>query len=572
MSSNSVPPPPPPPPPPSPPPSPPPPTPPPPPGNFGWIITLFGALYGIPASIRNAAIRTILALIFLPLLTLLTILYPSILPYFTERNIGICYYWSAPWFCTPTIPPPPINDYNVLIDIKSFLLVKEGWEIISDGSQFSTMFLDLDTEYSKSLVAMIGDYDTGKTWTVNNLENANYQSSFQNSTPAFAFVESSISPYVYMDTQGLKRLASSSVRASGGQHSIKDIQAIDNLVSSCYSIADIIIEVRSTGNNDDFCNQEQRHAEYLQDEINPKKIVVVHNFKHLETSLEVERYIQDDITNPEIGGQLVISTTPGTIGCKYWYVGKVYHFVVAKEGSQASKIYNQCTFNLIRLTILPNQAYVPKVNFLKKLFKIFEQSLRNNLKDPNAPKDSFVRVKKNEWKLSYWTNKMNPFSSKPDPEVQIDIEAHPFRLMKENSRIKLENSSINLEFSYKDRCGFKNIDYNPQYELIQNETMFGISIDLPNSYVKWYCSENYSNIVNVYFKRKFPTYSPLHVKNNINRRTYGSDPMIFEIPPKPWITCKSLVSTAVYKDGTAFVLLTQDSSVFAGSPFPEDKK
>ncbi|KAM9981452.1 hypothetical protein ACTFIY_003759 [Dictyostelium cf. discoideum] len=311
------------------------------------------------------------------------------------------------------------------------------------------MFLNQESEYQKILVALTGDYNSGKTWLLNELENTNYQSSFQNATPAFAFVQSSISPYRYR--------------------------------------------------------------------------------------------------------------------------------------SEAGK-YNQCTIDLIKSAILINQAYVPKVNILNKLYIVFEQSLRNNLRDPSVHKDGFVSVKKDEWKIySLLTNFVSSYSSKPDPN---DIETHPFKIIKENLKIKLSNSSFDLEFSYKDSCGFKNIDYNPQilflkhikYLLIQLyyfycdtielQNSFGITCYIPNSYIKWDCSNN-SNIVSLYYDRKRPTYSTLYVKNNIYRRTYGTDRKFFEIPPKPWITCKSLVSTVVYQDGTAHVSLTEDITVVAGSPFPK---
>ncbi|EAL69348.1 hypothetical protein DDB_G0276097 [Dictyostelium discoideum AX4] len=546
--------------------------PPPPPSNFGWIFALFGAIIGIPSSIRNLAIKLILTLIFVPLLTIIAILNPSLQLYLTERKISICYYWSSPWFCTSPKQLLPMN-YSVIIDIKSILSLKDGWEIVSDGGQFSKKFLNQDAEYQKILIAITGDYNSGKTWFLNNLENTNYQSSYQNATPAFSFVESSISPYVYMDTQGLKRLASSSIRDDSSRHSIKDIKALDSLVSDSYNVPSIIFEVRDTGNNDDYCTQEQRHEEYFQDQVIPKKVVVVHNFKNLETISEVEKYIRDDIINPEIGGQLVISSTPGTIGCQYWYVGRIYHFVVAKGGSKAGKFYNKCTFDLIRSTILTNQAYVPKINILNSLIINIEQSLRNNLRDPNLPKDGFVNVKKDSWKLfSFVRNIYNQFSSKPDPDEPIDIETNPFKLIIENNKIKLTNSSFDLEFAFKDSCGFKNIDFNPQCDVTFNEleNNFGITCDLPNSYINWSCSKNNPNIVFLYYERKSPTYSTSHIKNKINRRTYIKHRKYFVIPTKHWITCKSLISTAVYKDGTAHVSLSEDSTVVAGSPFPKD--
>ncbi|KAM9981451.1 hypothetical protein ACTFIY_003758 [Dictyostelium cf. discoideum] len=101
------------------------PPPPPPPSNFGWIFALFGALIGIPASIRNFAIKLILTLTFVPLLTVIAILNPSLQLYLTERKFSICYYWSSPWFCVSPIPTLTKN-YNVIIDIKSFMSIKDG--------------------------------------------------------------------------------------------------------------------------------------------------------------------------------------------------------------------------------------------------------------------------------------------------------------------------------------------------------------------------------------------------------------------------------------------------------------
>ncbi|KAN0003813.1 hypothetical protein ACTFIZ_009985 [Dictyostelium cf. discoideum] len=400
----------------------------------------------------------------------------------------------------PILPTPlKIDDYNVIIDIKSILAIREGWEIKTDGSPFASMFVNQNSEYSKLLVALTGDYNSG-----------------------------------------LKRLASSSINSNRGTHSIKDIKAIDNLISQSYKIANFIIEVRDTGNNDDICSSQQRHAEYLQDgRTNENKIpvmvVVVHNFKNLKTVAQVEKYISDDITNPEIGGVLTVSSKAETKGCKFWHVDTVLHYVLAQEGSEAGNVYNKCTFDLIRLKVLQDQGGIPKINVLNKLIQVMEQSIRNYIKDPNVSKDSFIRVKKDETIMSYASVFKSLFgSSKPDLDEPTLIETHPFKLTIDNNTIKLVNSSFDLQFSYKDCCGFKNIDYTPQLiHQIQSSEL----------------------------------------RRNINPRTYGEIKKEFRIPSKPWIDCARLQSTAKYIDGVALVLLTKDSTVIGGSPFPkEDKK
>ncbi|KAN0036940.1 hypothetical protein ACTFIV_002264 [Dictyostelium citrinum] len=522
------------------------------PGNYAWVFALFNAIIGIPPSSH------------------------SIFQIVWQSNSTYCMQ-SCPNSIKLSIfnHSKPVDIYSILFDIPSIFAVKDGWEIKSDGSLFANMFLNLESLYSKMLVALSGDYNSGKTFLINMLENKNYNSSFHYATPAFGFIESFISPYVYMDTQGLKRLASSSSsNPEINRHSIKDIKAIDNLITQSYKLADIIIEVRDTGNNEDICNTEQRHSEYL-DEKNKKIVVVVHNFKSLETESEVERFIHDDITNPEIGGKLTISSAPGTVGCSYWHVGSVYHYVLAKQGSKAGDIYNQCTIDLIRSTILVNKAGIPEVNFLFKLLKIFEQSLRNYIKDPNVSKDAVVKVKKDETLVSQFKNLLksiySPFNSKV--EEPVTIETHPFKVKIDNNKIKLVNSSFNLEFSYKDCCGFKNIDYTPQYDVIQTSNSYGIAIDVPNSIVNWYCSSSISNKIYVYIERKVPTYLSSHLIRNYNQRTYGEIFKEFEIPTIPWINCNNLVLSAKYQDGVAFVSLSENNDVSIGSPFPnEDKK
>ncbi|KAM9945899.1 hypothetical protein ACTFIT_004179 [Dictyostelium discoideum] len=416
---------------------------------------------------------------------------------------------------------------------------------------FASMFIDLQSEYPKLLVALSGDYNSGKTYLMNKLENKNFQSSYQYATPAFGFIQSSISDYIYMDTQGLKRLASSSLDSDRGTLSIKDIKAIDNLISQTYKVANIIIEVRDTGNNEDICNTQQRHAEYLQDRITsenqiPVMVVVVHNFKNLKTISEVERYIRDDITNPEIGGQLTVSSKPET-----------------KEGTEAGKLYNECTFSLIRLKVLQDQGGIPKVNFLNKIIQIMEQSLGSYIKDPKVSKDSFVRVKKDETIASYWGS----FFSKTEPEKPTLVETHEFKITIQNNTIKLINSSFDLEF-YKDSCGFKSIDYSPQYDVVDKPDFFSIVYDAPNSYVQWLCSQNNSHIIVFQSVRKFPTYLRSDLRRNIYPRTYGNNKKEFQIPSKPGIDCARLSVTAKHIDGVAFVSLAKDNNVIGGSPFP----
>ncbi|KAM9966348.1 hypothetical protein ACTFIR_006556 [Dictyostelium discoideum] len=406
------------------------------------------------------------------------------------------------------------------------------------------------------------------------LENKNFQSSFQYATPAFGFVQSSVSDYIYMDTQGLKRLASSSLDSDRGTHSIKDIKAIDNLISQTYKAANIIIEVRDTGNNEDICNTQQRHAEYLQDRITsenqiPVMVVVVHNFKNLKTVSEVERYIRDDITNPEIGGQLTVSSKPETKGCKFWHVDSILHYVIAQEGTEAGKVYNECTFSLIRLKVLQDQGGIPKVNFLSKIIQIMEQSLGNYIKDPNVSNDSFVRVKKDETLTSYLASLI----FKTEPEKPTLIQTHEFKITIQNNLIKLVNSSFDLEFSYKDCCGFKSIDYSLQFDVVDKPDFFSIVFDAPNSNVQWRCSQNNSHIIVFESVRKFPTYLSTDLRRNIHPRTYGNNKKGFQIPSKPWIDCTRLSVTAKHIDGVAFVSLAKDNSVIGGSPFPrEDKK
>ncbi|EAL69409.1 hypothetical protein DDB_G0276219 [Dictyostelium discoideum AX4] len=495
--------------------------------------------------------------------------------------IGIGNYEQIIQYSSGPIFIEKFDQYNVIINIKSILAIKEGWGITTDGSQFASMFVNQQSEYSKLLVALTGDYNSGKTFLINNLENKNFPSSYQHATPAFGFIQSSISDYIYMDTQGLKRLASSSLDSDRGTHSIKDIKAIDNLISQSYKVANLIIEVRDTGNNEDICNTQQRHAEYLQDsKANgyqiPVMVVVVHNFKNMRTVAEVEKYIRDDITNPEIGGQeKEVDSKTGDKKCKYWYVDSVLHYVIAQEGSEAGKVYNKCTFDLIRLKVLQDQGGIPKVNFLNKLTLVMEQSLRNYIKDPNVSKDSFVRVKKDETIVSYASYLKSFFSSKSDPEKPDQptlIESHPFKVSIQNNKIKLVNSTFDLQFSYKDCCGFKNIDYSPQYDVIETSDSFSIVVDAPNSIVNWFCSPSESHTISFYIERKFPTYLSSHLRRNINPRTYGEIKKEFQIPSRPWIDCLRLIPTAKYIDGVAFVSLTKDSTVIGGSPFPEDKK
>ncbi|EAL69347.1 hypothetical protein DDB_G0276095 [Dictyostelium discoideum AX4] len=403
----------------------------------------------------------------------------------------------------------------------------------------------LQSEYPKLLVALSGDYNSGKTYLMNKLENKNFQSSYQYATPAFGFIQSSISDYIYMDTQGLKRLASSSLDSDRGTLSIKDIKAIDNLISQTYKVANIIIEVRDTGNNEDICNTQQRHAEYLQDRITsenqiPVMVVVVHNFKNLKTISEVERYIRDDITNPEIGGQLTVSSKPETKGCKCMLIA---YYIILK--------------------VLQDQGGIPKVNFLNKIIQIMEQSLGSYIKDPKVSKDSFVRVKKDETIASYWGS----FFSKTEPEKPTLVETHEFKITIQNNTIKLINSSFDLEF-YKDSCGFKSIDYSPQYDVVDKPDFFSIVYDAPNSYVQWLCSQNNSHIIVFQSVRKFPTYLRSDLRRNIYPRTYGNNKKEFQIPSKPGIDCARLSVTAKHIDGVAFVSLAKDNNVIGGSPFP----
>ncbi|KAN0015641.1 hypothetical protein ACTFIU_008382 [Dictyostelium citrinum] len=571
------------------------------PGNYAWLMALFHAIIGIPPSVRSyilfiikLIIRVISWLLFI-LLVVVSSHTPFLKGYANDLLPIACQYTSIPYYCKTNWKNPPfqnktnlsiynnsipIDSYNVLFDIPSILAIKEGWEIKTDGSPFSSMFLNLEALYHKIMVAMIGDYNSGKTFLMNLLEKKNFNSSYEYATPAFGFVESSIYPYFYMDTQGLKRLASSSTNSGTNPHSIKDIKAIDNLISQSYKVADIIIELRDTGNNEDICNTQQRHSEYLHDK-NKKTVVVVHNFKNLETVSEVERFIRDDITNPEIKGQLTISSAPGTIGCPFWHVDSVFHFVLAKQGSEAGDVYNQCTIDLIRSSILVNKPGIPKVNFLYKLLQIFEQSLSNYIKDPNVSEDSFFKVKKDETLYSIRDSIRdgikNIFNfkfyspSKPNAEEPFKIETHQFKVKIDNNKIKLENTSFNLEFSYKDSCGFKNIDYTPQYDVIETSNSYGIAIDVPNSIVNWYCSTTSSNKIYVNIERKDPTYLSSQVIRNINPRTYGKIFKWFDIPTKPWINCNNLVPTAKYQDGVAFVSLSESNDISIGSPFPNEE-
>ncbi|EGC33940.1 hypothetical protein DICPUDRAFT_80300 [Dictyostelium purpureum] len=477
----------------------------------------------------------------------------------------------------------PESNYNVIIDAPSMMALRNGWKIITDDSQFSKEFTNLNEYYKKKVIVLAGDYNTGKSYVLNNLEKRNFPSSYSNSTPALAFFESSIDPsYVFIDTMGQKRLASSSMEPDSHSHKLRDIKAMDNFMYGVYDIADIIIEVIGPGKNTDICAMKDRHARYrgLKD---PKTVIVVHNLSNFKDPEAVEKHIRDDIVNGEIGGEEKKKTN----NCRFWDVKGVYHYVMAEEGSKAGDIYNECTINSINKAFIVDVIINNKRNLLREIMDLTEKKAPTYFKDPNHNNETFVAVtndntklagEQKTWKMTFDTI-MNIYQSymgtdqpKEKKNEKYNVEFHNWEVIKHDGYIRLKNNTFDLEYIYSDCCGFDKMGFVPSVDIISTDNSFSIAVDAPLSKVFWFCNRDAYDKIFLIIDRKIPSYSK--PEESLDQRKFGSYRSEFELPRKrDWIDCKELAASNVCKEGVCYVFIKdKNSSIDVGTPFENEPK
>lgn len=103
----------------------------------------------------------------------------------------------------------------MIIDANSLLDIKKGWQIHATLEEYNSVlkstfiWLAGIKEFRGRIVALVGTFDSGKTWLLNQIEKVSLPSGILEVTRAISLFRSTINENVmYMDTAGLQRVVS----------------------------------------------------------------------------------------------------------------------------------------------------------------------------------------------------------------------------------------------------------------------------------------------------------------------------------------------------------------------------
>lgn len=261
----------------------------------------------------------------------------------------------------PACSLPPADAYGMVIDIPSLAAIKEGFKITLNDDRI------IDPELKASLTAIIGFYDSGKTFIANQLTKYQVIDHYNLVTKAFSF--RLIDGAVLMDTEGSDRTVP---RENLTERIITDIF----IQAMAIKLSNHIILAIDTMHSRDSLMIDQLLARIRAVHGDNFQLYIVHNFKNLVRNEDVQSYIRQDITDAfgakKAENEMAWSSDEG----------KIIHLVLAKEGSDAGLEYNSFTWTALKEALKVRSRSPQKLNILAKLKEVVSQMLPTYLIHP----------------------------------------------------------------------------------------------------------------------------------------------------------------------------------------------
>jgi len=279
------------------------------------------------------------------------------------------------------------KEKSIVIKIDSLLAIKKGWEV-----QKNSLKLEKDAEFL--IFGLIGLKNTGKSFLFNKFNDSNLNEEDYFPTNGLNILKLQDSNTICLDSEGIGSAAEYFSEAFLDKLSIKkeeilkndelNVQLMTDRILTDLFLNDLICEMSNIFIIVvDFLNQkEQKLIERARNTRDvKKKIIIIHNFKTISSRENLDFFIEKYVKNcfnviPSIIPQ---TETPFFIEKSDNNKENILHFILAKENSEAGKLFNPATFEHLK-KILDTNLEKRKFDFSSDFINFFEDNFRRYFK------------------------------------------------------------------------------------------------------------------------------------------------------------------------------------------------
>jgi len=349
--------------------------------------------------------------------------------------------------------------YDVVIRINSLEdLQTHGWEIaVQNYNEKHLSLINTNSEISSGVVVgIVGAYNRGKTFLLSKLCNVNFPHNKLTHTDGISITAGGkdYKEIIFMDTAGTDTpIEGDKLRYKRATEALLR----EVIVHLCSVIIIVVNRLRATDQI-----YIDKVLEYCNIQGHKKHIIIVHNLNDMETTIEVDKIIKEEITEIFKASicekQFRISGKTISIPC---YLSKSYnfeisHFILAKEGSQAGKFWNQKSLDgIMNIFQLPLDV---KPSF--KLISAITEYFNTRIQD----------IFQNQTNLSIVQHETKPFIVLDDRKdlENLDEEPHTLTL---SERLVYDDGG----YFIKSRNG----QWEPRYNLHEYTNGIHVVLELP---------------------------------------------------------------------------------------------
>ena len=390
----------------------------------------------------------------------------------------------------------PLNFYDTIIDFDSLKISckEKGFNVIFSENGYQNY--EKRKKQNSTIVGVIGHANKGKSYILSKISNEELPRGYSVSTKGISVKYSKIEirPLIILDSAGsetplIQNNYTQNINIKNYNDEIEIISelardkiATQNFIQDFihfYSNILIIVVGQLTSDDQKLINRIKSNNR------NKKTIFIIHNLMFIETIKNVEIIIKDtiekSITFNKLSKRNIIGENDDSKNNYYYLEGiddksTIVHLIMAREGTEAGKYYNQSTIDFLKKQIII-ETFTKNFDIIesfKKFLSMYsgtymEKPIKiNNIEYDNKQKKIIIKTKEeiiikkcfiNEIGISNFYGKIiEPFYDYKQSEDQMEIMIElPGIDLKKNFKIiyKLNICDGNYIFTY---CGKINSD------------------------------------------------------------------------------------------------------------------
>lgn len=287
------------------------------------------------------------------------------------------------------------------INIDSLKGTKHGWDIMKDT-------LKIEKNSSYLVFGILGSKLAGKSHLLARLMKNNNDLEY-NATKGISFVEYNQYKTIAVDCEGLNAgteyYSESIIRRFSLKDANKDLTSnneirtqvmndriltdvfLSEFISEISKILIIVVDI--------LCLSDQKLIERVNVPKDPnKRILIVHNFKHIKTRDQIKKFIKTDILNSfNVSKSLIPNSEVPFYIEKRKNMENVIHYIMACENSEAGDFYNNQTINHIQKTVEICMER-RKFDIYSELSDFFQENFRRYFMFQTKPQNPLRLTKK----------------------------------------------------------------------------------------------------------------------------------------------------------------------------------